>query len=192
LLAALNKRLDLQAWVADVAKFKMVLKAKAPRLNGEATFLSRRIFADVQTPFMLPLLGKMLVRFNARANQNPALSDSAAMAAKALSYAFGCKYCHVLRDIFLKRVDMEGGSNEFDVSELGGMARSNGFTVEQLRERIEAAPNLVDDDEFSFWCSELYDLDIIEVVELFEQTILSTSPDILTNPNIEKMARDYD
>lgn len=192
LLAALNKRLDLKEWVADVARFKMVLKAKSPELDGEATFLSRRIFADVEVPFMVPLLGKMLVRFNCRANQNSALSDSAAMAAKALSYAFGCKNVHVLRDIFMARFELEGGGDSFDVTELGWMARTNGYTVDSIKEQVRNAPNLVDDDQFSLWTSSVYDLDICEVVELFEMTILSTECTILDHPNIEKMRKDYE
>lgn len=192
LLAALNKRLDLTEWVKTVASFKMVLKAKAPQLDGGATFLSRRLFTDVETPTMIPLLGKMLVRFNIRANNNDAMSDSRYMAAKSLSYAFGCMHVHWLRDMFLKRFHMEDDSGDVSVEDLGWMARSNGYTTKEIIEQTMAAPNLVDDDQFSFWCSKVYDLDIVEVEELFEATVLCQDPTVLTMANIEKMAMDYE
>jgi len=192
ILAALNKRLSLTAWVATVAEFKMVLKAKAPRLNGEATILSRRIFADIETPFMVPLLGKMLVRFNVRANQNQSISDSTAMAAKALSYAYGCKNLHILRDIFMARYEMEDDKAEVSVADLGWQTRSMGYTLADIKKRVLDAPNLIDDSDFSEWCTEVYDLDYLEVVELFEATILSAECVVLEMPNIELMRKDYD
>jgi len=192
LLAALNKRLNCNAWVATVAEFKMVLKAKEQELDGKSTFLSRRIFADVETPFMVPLLGKMLVRFNARANQNQSISDSQAMAAKALSYAFGCKNIHCLRDIFLKRFRMEDDSASVDIADLGWSARSLGYTADDIMRRTEAAPNLIDMDDFSFWCSKVYDLDSVDVLELFEATILCTDPVILEDDRINNMSMDFD
>jgi len=192
LLAALNKRLNLTQWVEDVAKFKMVLKAKAPELDGQATFLSRRIFADVETPTMIPLLGKMLVRFNVRANNNDGMSDSAYMAAKSLSYAFGCMHIHLIRDIFLRRFAMEDDSGEVTVEDLGWHARSNGYTAKEIIDMTMSAPNLVDFDQFSFWCSKVYDLDACEVIDLFEATVLDRDCTVLDLANIEKMAMDYE
>lgn len=192
ILAALDRRLRLQDWIDDVAKFKMVLKAKAPALDGEATFLSRRLFVDVEIPTMIPLLGKMLVRFNVRANNNDAMSDSHYMAAKSLSYAFGCKHVHFLRDIFLRRFEMEGAREDVLVEDLGWAARTNGYTTQQIIEITRNAPNLVSFEEFSFWSSKVYDLDICEVEELFEATVLSTDVVVLELANIEKMRMDFD
>jgi len=192
ILACLNKRLDLKKWISTVADFKMVLKAKSPALNGEATILSRRIFANVEVPFMVPLLGKMLVRFNVRSNQNSAISDSASMAAKALSYAFGCQNVHLLRDIFLRRYEMEDDKASVSLSDLGWQTRSMGYTVDEIKRRTLNAPNLIDDSDFSEWCTDVYDLDFIDVVELFEQTVLDPSRTVLENPNIENMRKDYD
>jgi len=197
LLACLNKRFDLKLWVGTVGRFKMVLKAKAPALNGDATFLSRRLFTEVDVPFMVPLLGKMLVRFNARACQNQMLSDHAAMAAKALSYAFGCKNVHVLRDIFLARYERELEECEdkedpgFDVDALGWHARSNGYTLEDIKKRTVEAPNLVDDDTFCVWLLDVYGIDLCDTLELFSDTILSMDPEMLEDPRIELFERDY-
>jgi len=190
-LAALNKRVNLKEWVALVASFKMVLKAKAPELDGCATILSRRIFAEVETPFMIPLLGKMLVRFNTRVNKNPRLSDSACMAAKALSYAFSCQNVHLLRDMFLERFEMEDDKAEVDVSDLGWQARSMGYTTEEIKRRTMEAPNLVDDYEFGCWLDKVYQLDIEDIRELFAATVLSADPIMLEDPRIENMRMDY-
>jgi hypothetical protein len=107
LLASLNQRLDIKLWVEQVALFKMVLKGKEVQMDGQATFLSRRIFAGVSRPCMVPLLGKMLVRFNIRGQQNDAISDSTYMAGKALSYAYESRHVPALRDLFLRRYRME-------------------------------------------------------------------------------------
>jgi hypothetical protein len=196
LLACLNKRFDLKQWIGDVGKFKMVLKAKSPVLNGEATFLSRRLFTEVDTPFMIPLIGKMLVRFNARACQNPSLSDAAAMAAKALSYAFGCKNVHLFRDLFLRRYESELAKCEhdvevLDVDALGWHARSNGYTLDDIKRRTMDAPNLVDDDTLCVWLLDVYGIDLYDTLELFEDTVCSDRPDMLEDCRIECFARDY-
>lgn len=197
LLAALNKRLDLKEWTLTVADFKMVLKAKAPKLDGEATFLSRRIFADVETPFMIPLLGKMLVKFNTRSCQNAQLSDSRAMAAKALSYAYGCRYWHKLRDIFYQRYLLEmakpDDTDEFlSVQDLGWNTRQFGHTLEDIKRLVTDSPNLVDDDQASFWLTNVYDIDLYDTLEIFEDTVLSDELTILEDVRIEKFRVDYD
>jgi len=197
LLACLNKRFDLKMWMNTVGSFKMVLKAKAPKLDGDATFLSRRLFTTVDTPFMLPLIGKMLVRFNARACQNAQLSDAAAMAAKALSYAFGCKNVHCFRDLFLRRyaMEMEKCKDEveaFDVDALGWHARSNGYTLEDIKRRTMEAENLVDDDSLCIWLLNVYGIDLCDTLDLFEATVCSDEMIILEDARIEYFRRDYD
>lgn len=197
LLACLNRRFDLKKWVDTVGSFKMVLKAKAPRLNGDATFLSRRLFVETDTPFMLPLIGKMLVRFNARACQNANLSDAAAMAAKALSYAFGCKNVHVFRDLFLRRYEVElakctDEEESFDVDALGWHARSNGYTLDDIKLRTMEAENLVDDEMLCIWLLDVYGIDLYDTLDIFESTVCSDDVVMLEDPRIEYFKRDYD
>jgi hypothetical protein len=67
-----------------------------------------------------------------------------------------------------------------------------GYDMADIKQRVLDAPNLVDDDDFSEWCTDVYDLDYLEVVELFEQTVLCADPVVLENPNIEKMRMDYE
>lgn len=197
LLAALNKRLNLTDWIKTVADFKMVLKAKSPTLDGHATFLSRRFFTEVEEPFMLPLIGKMLVRFNTRACQNEQLSDAAAMAAKSLSYAFGCKSVHHFRDMFLERYELEmakcGDEGlEMDIDSLGWNVRQNGWNIEDIKRITKNAANLVDDDTLSQWLTDVYDIDLFDTLEIFRDTVVSDELVVLEDCRIESFRIDYD
>lgn len=190
ILACLNKRLDIKAWVRDVALFKMVLKAKEPRLDGEATLLSRRIFTEVDVPCMVPLLGKMLVRFNARATFNEGVSDSQYMAGKALSYAYECRHVPTLSSIFLERFQMEDSTN-LQHDDLSWFTRTSDVPIEQMLDFIKNEKVLVDRDSFDFWLCEHYDIDMFDTVQIFRETILESRPIMLENPDIAKfLARD--
>jgi hypothetical protein len=185
ILAALNRRLDIKAWVRDVALFKMVLKAKQPRLDGEATLLSRRMFTEVDVPCMVPLLGKMLVRFNARATFNEGVSDSQYMAGKALSYAYECRHVPALSSIFLQRFQMEDSTN-LQNDDLSWFTRTSGVPLEHMMSAIRDETVLVDDDSFDFWLCEHYDIDLFDTRQIFRDTILENSPVMLNNPDIAK------
>lgn len=189
LLACLDHRLDLKAWVSDVATFKMVLKAKAPRLDGEATFLSRRIFANVATPFMIPCPEKAYFRFNCRANPNQSMTDDQYICAKALSYAFSFRHVHELRDIFLRRFHLNGGHMSFDIEEIGWNNRQFGYTVKDIYDRTCKSDNLVDLCDFSEWVSDLYqDIDGGDLLELFEDMIVSNDCVVLDDPRAASFA----
>lgn len=190
ILARLMRRLSLTGWVKSVADFKMVLKAKAPRINGEATLLSRRIFAEVDRPCMVPLLGKMLVRFNVRATRNAEVSDSAYMAGKALSYAYECRHVPFLSNMFLTRYMMEGDADDVQLQDLTWFTRSSNMSLQQIITAIKNEKVVIDEYEFGAWCCEQYDLDLEEVRELFANTVLN--PDIveLDIPTLSKMQCD--
>jgi hypothetical protein len=187
ILGQLFKRLCLDGWVKTVADFKMVLKAKAPRLDGAATFLSRRIFADVDRPCMIPLLGKMLVRFNVRATINDDVSDSAYMAGKALSYAYECRHVPFISRIFLERFEMEDDKSAVRLQDLTWFTKTSGHSLDNIVRAIRDETTLIDESDFGFWCCLQYDLDLEEVRELFEQTVLSATPSSLDLPNIANM-----
>jgi hypothetical protein len=174
LLACLDFRLDLKKWVEDVAAFKMVLKAKAPKLNGEATFLSRRLFVDCPTPFMIPQPEKAYFRFNCRANPNQAISDVQYVAAKALSYAFSFRHSHVFRDIFLRRWEMCGKIMDFDVSEIGWNNRQFGYSVQDILDKTINSENLIEFSALSEWITDVYgSLDICDVEDMFTDMVCS-------------------
>jgi hypothetical protein len=189
LLACLDHRLDLKAWVNDVATFKMVLKAKGPKLNGEATFLSRRIFTDVTKPFMIPCPEKAYFRFNCRANPNQALSDDAYICAKALSYAFSFRHVHLIRNIFLERFALNGSIKGFDIEEIGWNNRQFGYTVQDIYDRTVQSENLIEDVDLGEWLYDLYGLDLVEFEDMFREMICDNEKKVLDNPLAEVFAR---
>jgi len=190
LLAAMNRRLDLKAWVETVAKFKMVLKAKAPRLDGEATFLSRRIFADLETPCTIPLIGKMLIRFNCRGTLNSACSDSQYMAGKALSYAYECRHVPWMREYFLKRYEMED-SAAVVLDDLTWFARTSGVSLDNIVQAIKDESVIVSDDEFECWLVETYNCTFMELRTLMDAVILSAEQVVLDLPDIAFFSSDF-
>jgi len=191
LLAQVSKRLDLNQWVKTVCDFKMVLKAKAPKADGEATFLSRRIFREVSFPCMIPLLGKMLVRFNIRSSINDSISDSEYMAGKALSYAYECRHVPLIREIFLRRYQMEGDFKDVKMENLTWFARSSGLkTVDQIVKAIGNEKVVISNWDMGMWTCRTYDLDLEEIRILFVNTVLNADPIMLDSPELEKLKID--
>jgi hypothetical protein len=190
LLACLNQRLDIKRWVAEVAMFKMVLKGKEVQLEGGATFLSRRIFANVPRPCMVPLLGKMLVRFNIRGQQNDAISDSSYMAGKALSYAYESRHVPALREKFLRRYAMEKDNKLVQLKDLSWFSRTSELSLDQIIKAIENEKVVIDDWTFGAWCIETYDIDLYDTLELFEKIICSADCVVLDEPMLDHFAID--
>jgi hypothetical protein len=191
ILKVLASPIRLSSWVDTVALFKMVLKAKNPRLEGESTFLSRRLFVNVDNPCMVPLIGKMLVRFNCRGTQNDQCSDSQYMAGKALSYAYECRHVPFLRQYFLRRYGMED-SQAVTLDDLTWFARTSGVDLTNIVQAIQSERVLVTDDEFECWLVETHDCTLVEVRELFESVIVSAEMVTKDLPNIEYFRCDYE
>jgi hypothetical protein len=189
LLACMDRRFDLARWVGDVARFKMVLKAKSPQMDGEATFLSRRIFAEVETPCMVPLLGKMLARFNCRGTMNDACTDSQYMAGKALSYAYECRHVPFIRKFFLERYRMED-FHLVTTDDLTWFTRTSGEDLSNIVAAIEAERVLVSDDELEVWLVMHYDSTLRELEEIFEAVVLSAEQTVLDLPSFSYYSKD--
>jgi len=191
LLSRILKRFRLDEWVKTVCDFKMVLKAKSPRADGAATFLSRRIFTDVDVKCMVPLLGKMLVRFNVRATINDDVSDSAYMAGKSLSYAYECRHVPFLSRIFLERYEMEDDKSAVRLQDLTWFTKTSNLSLEQIVKAIHNEKVKVSNDDFGRWCCLQYDLDLEDVRELFTDTVLNPSMVALDMPNLANMDCDW-
>lgn len=190
LLARLNQRLDIKAWVTQVARFRMVLKGKAPILNGAATFLSRRIILNTPTPCMLPLIGKMLARFNARGTMNPSCSDDSYMAGKALSYAYECRHVPFLRKFFLQRFNKYADATP-DFSDLSWFTRTSGYdSLDKIVAAIDSEQVLVNDDEFCDWLLTFYDSDLYELGELCNNIIVNDNPTLVNQAWFERFTVD--
>lgn len=190
LLARTSALVDLQGWRDTVAKFKMVLKAKSPRMRGGATFLSKRLITGVENPCMLPLVGKALARFNARAIYKEDQTHSQYMAGKALSYAYEFRHVPFMRDFFLERYLMEDKS-KMTMQELSWSTKTAGIDLSNIVASIKAERVLISDDDFLDWAMETYDLGLVDLEEVCSAVILSDVPEMITHPAVHNLSIDW-
>nr|QXN75436.1 MAG: RNA-dependent RNA polymerase [Grapevine-associated RNA virus 6] len=190
LLACLQQELDLPRWIACVDRCRMVLKAKAPALNGEATFLSKRLILNTPTPCMVPLLGKALARFNARAVYDGAKTHSQYMAGKALSYMYEFRHVPFLRDYFYTRFEREDKSR-LSLEDLTWGAKTSGIDIENVLDFVKNEKVLVSDDNFLDWVMDVYDIGLVDVDELFSLIILDDKPIMVDHPAVDRIAIDW-
>jgi hypothetical protein len=165
----------------------------------QCTFLSK-CFIPCQTGphFTVPLLGKNLAKFNMRANLNPALSDHAYFAGKAIGYAYEFRFVTFLRDIFLDRfqhewsfVDVERKRFRFADAYVSWNAREAGITLAGIRDKL-IEPRVCTFDEFHGFCYFRYGLTAHDVIDLFEDVVLC--PDNLCDvegTNVTILAADF-
>jgi len=190
LLAQMNGRVCLDKWIAAVQRFKMVLKAKSPRLDGGATFLSKRLFADRDEPCMVPLIGKALARFNARSIYASNKTSSQYMAGKSLSYAYEFRHVPFIRDYFLERYLLEDSSS-LDLDDLTWMAKVSGVDLLNIIPTIKSETVLVSDDDFRDWLMAAYGVGLSELEELFEMVVLSDEIILVEHPCVQSLSIDW-
>jgi len=181
LLATTNIPVNLNSWVSFVNLFKMVLKAKSPRLHAMSTFLSRRLCIDTAVGCMFPLVGKALLRFNARGTRNAAVSDSQYMAGKALSYAYEFRHVPCMRDSFLRRFLMED-VEKVTTDELTWFAKTSNLTIHEIMDAIKHEPNTLTEEEFELCILEAYDLDLDSLKEMLHSVIENKEPTMYCHP----------
>jgi hypothetical protein len=190
LLAALNRAVSTQLWVEAVARFKMVLKAKRPPNWGEATFLSRRLICDREVPCMVPLLGKAIARFNARALYRDDKTHSQYMAGKSLSYAYEFRHVPFMRDFFLLRYTLED-SSRLSLDDLTWHAKTSNVQLENIVQSIKDEEILVSDSEFLDWIMETYDLGLVDLEEICEMVLLSDEPILVDHSSVANLSKDW-
>lgn len=179
---AVNLR-HIEGWVTEHPKMK--LTAAAPRLSGEATLLSRRLCVENETPCMMPKLGKALARFNVRTSPNQAISDSAYMAGKALSYAYEFRHFPLFRDLFMTRYGMEEDRAAISVSEVSWFTRTSGIpSVEALESSIKNERVLVSEDVTREFLMDAYGdtFGLTDALSISRQIILGTNIEIVDAP----------
>jgi hypothetical protein len=187
ILAMTNRKMVLSEWVDTVDEFRMVLKAKAPLLQGQATFLSRRFIVEgVETPCTLPLIGKAIARFNARGTNNSAVTDDVYIAGKSLSYAYEFRHVPCLRSMFLQRYMMTGVDVKAQL-ELTWFTRSNGIDQYNIVQAITSERVLISKSQFREWLVTTYDIGLTDLMELMTMTILNTSLQLVEHPIVAKL-----
>jgi len=190
LLGRVSAPMDLNWWTQTVADFRMVLKAKSPKLNGGATFLSKRLLVDREEPCMVPMVGKALARFNARAIYDNRKTHSQYMAGKSLSYAYEFRHIPFMRDFFLLRYTMEDNSR-LELEELSWNVKVSGINLRNIVQAIKDEKVIVSDDEFLDWAMETYDLGLVDLEEVFELIVLNTEPEMVYHSSVASLSIDW-
>jgi len=193
------------AYVAKVytsVATEAMMEAKASRRSClyQATFLSKLFIPSRLGYHMsLPLLGKALGRFNARANKNSAVTDEGYMLGKSIGYAYEFRYYPTLRKIFMDRAVKEAqfvkNQSQIGSDSITWNARTAGVTLQNITSKINAhAANgaFLSDDDFTGFCWERYGLLGNEVVDLFRQVVLDRDgTHDVTGIVVEKLAQDF-
>jgi hypothetical protein len=145
----------------------------------------------------VPILGKALGRFNMRANNNEAVSDAGYMAGKSVSYAYEFRFIPSLRDLFLRRFVQEFklmSVKERDAArseiEIGWNARAAGVTLKNIRQKI-LERELVSECDFSIFCFERYGCPGSDVIDLFEQVVVSREMIDVEGTVVSILAKDF-
>jgi hypothetical protein len=185
-LSMMLKRVDAEhvsEWVSTHPKMK--LTAANPLLSGQSTFLSRRIIVDTDVPCMMPKLGKALARFNARVSPNEAISDSAYMAGKALSYAYEFRHFPLFRDIFLMRYQSEDSAH-LAIDEISWFTKTSGLpSIEALEKSIMDERVLVSEDETREFLMDAYGdtFGLVDALAITKKIVLSKECIVIQGPS---------
>jgi len=164
---------SIEEWVASHPKMK--LTPAWPVISGQSTFLSRRIITYTDKWCMVPKIGKALARFNARASSNAAVSDSAYMAGKALSYAYEFRHMPQMRDLFIARYKSEEDNAHINVDEVSWFTRTSGIELKELESLIYKEKVVLSEDQTFEFMMDAYgdDVSTTEVMELAQRVICS-------------------
>jgi len=173
LAAGLSQEVDLESWVEHCKSAGMKLTCAHRRFYCDLTFLSRFFVPVGQENCMVPLIGKALCRFNARANRNSEVTDEQYMCGKALSYAYEFRHVAYMRDAFLTRARSTGESfDNVSLHDLTWFAKQGVQSVEDVCRRIVEEPLVLSDDEFLDVIMAKYDIGLYDMDELRDRLIL--------------------
>jgi len=171
--------IDCTTWQAHCLGAGMRLKAQERRFHCDLTFLSR-FFAPVEdSECMIPLIGKALCRFNARANRNASISDDEYMAGKSLSYAYEFRHVGYMRDRFLARFSQCNVSIEgLLLHDLTWFAKQGVSSVHDVYRKVLTDPLVMSDDCFLEIIMAKYDLGLYDLGELCDRLLNSSALEV--------------
>jgi hypothetical protein len=180
--ARVGDKFDLQAWEEHCRKAGMKLKAHHRRFFCDLTFLSRFFVPFGLQNCMVPLVGKALCRFNARANRNSEITDEVYMCGKALSYAYEFRHVAYMRDAFLERARRTGVSFEnVSLHDLTWFAKQGVRTIDDVCRAILDEDVVLSDDQFLEVIMAKYDIGLYDMDELRDKLILGTTVEVLSD-----------
>jgi len=177
-----EKGICVNSWVQHCLAAGMKLKAHERRFYCDLSFLSR-FFVPVGTEnVMVPLIGKALCRFNARANRNQDVSDAEYMAGKSLSYAYEFRHVAYLRDFFLTRFRSTGISiGSVKLHDLTWFARQDVSGSQDVLQAALNDPLVLSDDEFLEVIMAKYDIGLYDMDSLCDMLIRSDVPMVFSD-----------
>jgi len=174
LAGGVAKGFDLDSWVSFCKSAGMKLTCKHRRFYCDLTFLSRFFVPVGQESCMVPLIGKALCRFNARANRNQEITDLEYMCGKALSYAYEFRHVAYMRDAFLSRARSTGVSlSDVNLHDLTWFAKQGVTSVDDVCRRITEESLVLSEHEFLDVIMAKYDIGLYDMDELRDKLILS-------------------
>jgi len=172
------KRYACKTYSSIASEARMECKVFRRSTLFECSFLSK-FFVPRRSGMHLtvPILGKAIARFNMRANNNEGLSDAGYMAGKSVGYAYEFRHLPPVRDMFLRRfllefTEVKDKEKAKDAVDISWNARTAGVTLHNIRQKIVVEETISEDDFFSF-CYERYGLYSSDVLDLFEDVVLS-------------------
>lgn len=192
--AGTDKRgIDVGRWVKHCADAGMRLTAHERRFYCDLTFLSRFFVPVGQGSCMVPLIGKALMRFNARANRNQDVSDGQYIAGKCLSYAYEFRHISYMRDKFLSRFSTcQVQFSEVKLVDLTWFAKQGVKSVDDVYQKIRSEPLVLSDDEFLEVCMAKYDVGLYDLDDLTGRLILSTTAEVFSDERYYAFAHEVE
>jgi len=158
---------------------RMCAKVKIHKFVSECEFLSRNFLPSGHNSVFVPKLGKALARFNARANNNPGVTDVEYMAGKSLSYAYEFRHVERICTQFLLKCRETGVSlQDIKQSTLGYNAskvwEDGGY--KSIISSLRLARKCSDDEATQFF-HHRYHMTVLDVEQL-TRTILFGESDV--------------
>lgn len=166
---------------------KMTAKVTTAPSLDRMHFLSKHfipVTRGEESHVMLPFIGKVLAKFNARPNSNQSVTDDEYMAGKSLSHCYEFRHCHVLRDLFKERAN-------YHLTLSGGKYSLEGMTyhvkqfsvhkglIERMLDGSLEHSNLVTTEDLTYFWIGLSDLSFTDVFPLVRKVVLTHGYGIL-------------
>lgn len=160
---------------------RMIAKVTTGPTLHRMHFLSKHfvpVTRGEESHVLLPFIGKVLAKFNARPNSNQAVTDDQYMAGKSLSHCYEFRFCHVIRDLFVERAN-------FHLRRSGGSYSLEGITyhvrqfavhkglIESMLDGSTSHPDLVTSEDLSLFWLTMADLTFSDVYPLVRAVVLT-------------------
>lgn len=188
-----ERGLVLKSWVDHCALAGMTLKAHERRYYCDLTFLSRFFVPCGDRNVMVPLIGKALCRFNARANRNQDVSDAQYMAGKSLSYAYEFRHVPYLRDRFLQRFRSTGVSiGCIKLHDLTWFSRQGVSGTTDVLQAAVDEPLVLSEDEFLEVVMAKYDMGLYDMDFLCDKLINEDVPYVFDDERYHLFAHEVE